>query len=122
MLYLGSLATPAFACGPDAPTSGLAILASGWIGILAGDPRWYANPIFVAVVARVMAAGELAIHDAWRWVSIVAVALAAFSLVSPAAVCDRFGTPGNHTGVLIAPYLWLGAMMCAAVLAHKQGD
>jgi hypothetical protein len=73
-------------------------------------------------MARVVTAQDRAIHDAWRLVSIVAVAFAVLSLVLPAAVCDGYGTAAKHTGVLIAPFLWLGAMLCAAALALKQGD
>ncbi len=103
--YGFSLSLPAFKC--TSPLPGYQILGMGWLGIIALDPRWYANVAFVILIFAAFRK-KIAVISA-----LLGAVLAVFSF-APAAGCG--GDPsalGMSTGLGKGGLLWVFAIFMA---------
>jgi hypothetical protein len=99
LAYGFSLALPAFRCPSNATLPGYHILAMGWLGIIAIDPRWYANVAFLMILIFTFHR-ERALKS-----SLTAGALAVFSF-APAAGCG-----GDPSALVMSQGLGSGGLL-----------
>jgi hypothetical protein len=105
--YGFSLMLPAFRCPSDATLPGYHILAMGWAGIIALDPRWYANIAFVMLLIFTFEKQRAPIA------ALIGGTLAVLS-IAPAAGCG--GDPSAlvmSKGLGIGGFLWVLAIFLA---------
>lgn len=100
----------------------------GWAGMLALDPRWFANVGFVVLVWRTLSGGKATAPV----IASVTLLLALASFASAAGCTGGGGAPGESTGLALGGYLWVAAVVLAvmanlfarpenAVRSHEAG-
>lgn len=110
-LYLVSLGLPALQC-TRYDVVGAHVLATGWLGILVLDPRWYANLGFAWIVLSVL----FKWRPAHPLVVLLIVACAIASPFLPAMGCgDGGGAPAMSTGLGVGGYAWIAGLLVAVV-------
>lgn len=117
--YGASLFSRPFACVNGPGLWGYEVLMSGWAGLLALDPRWYANPLmlWMACCALFGWRGRFTLFGA---VLCIGLALAS---VLPALGCA--GDPGSMAvsrGLKAGGYLWLVSVVLVAVCAIRPAS
>jgi hypothetical protein len=120
LLYAASLMLPAFSCygGVDG-MSGLSVLVVGWMGLLEGDPRWFANPLFFVIFVLSMMVRTIASRGAVAlacMLAILAIALAIGALIAPASGCPRGDYVSRATGLADGGVVWVIAVTSLSVL------
>ena len=117
--YGASLATPAFVCERGTGFLGYEVLTTGWVGLLALDPRWLGNPLALWMICSAM----------FGWRNKFTVLGAVFTLVLaagsvlPAIGCA--GDPGSAAmslGLGPGGYLWIAAISTVAICAMRQAS
>ena len=110
---------PAFSCGDGDGMSGFYVLAAGWMGALAGDPRWFANPLFIAIFVHALILRSLPSRGALllaALLAIVAAALAIGAVVAPASGCPMGDYVGRATGLAPGGVTWVVAVTGLSVI------
>lgn len=107
-LYAASLFYPAFACSSKS-FLGYEVLAIGWAGLLALDPRWFANIGFWVLMYRTLSSTR---RIAPRALGVTAL-LAITSFIPAAGCAARGGAPGISTGLALGGFLWVGSAVIA---------
>jgi len=106
LAYIGSLFLPAFEFAQEPSVGGLQVLLLGWLGLLALNPAWLANPLFfVALYSTIIGKYRRA-----RWMGACAVLLGSMSLLAKEWYFDESrGTPILRLGP--AFYLWMASLI-----------
>ena len=124
VLYAASLALPAFECGGDRPflrfarsddPLGILIFGFGWLGLMVGEFRWFANLPFLFMVLQMLA------KPGWtkRFVYPLLVAPIALScLFVPAMACGNNYELSKSLG--IGGYLWVVSVLSVSVIYTMQ--
>lgn len=116
-LYGASLAAPAFVCGQGKSLLGYEVLMSGWLGLLALDPRWLANPLALWMFCSALF-GSRSKYTVLG--AVFTLVLAAGSLL-PAVGCA--GAPGSAALALgpgTGAWLWIVAVSALAICAMRD--
>jgi len=119
--YLLSIFLPAVSCG-GGTVPGYDILATGWLGIILLEFRWYANPMFVVIAARVWKAKNSPLPGAWLFLAVVMTTLGVLSIFVPAQACGDAGTIAYNSGLAIGGYLWVASILIVTLTAFRQGQ
>jgi hypothetical protein len=122
-LYGASLLLPAFSCVHTKSFPGYGVLAFGYMGLLALDPRWFANIGFALLLIATLRS-KPAVRPG---VGGVTAMLALFSFAGAAGCEGGGGAPEVSTGLALGGYLWVSALAlaCAAnfsVREHQATD
>ena len=107
-LFMVSLMSPAMICRYGATRSGVEILEYGWAGLLVLDPRWYANPMAVWLIFRMLLAksGRLTLG-----LSTLMLLCVIASPLFPSYACGGgAGGPELSTGLASGGYYWMVSM------------
>lgn len=128
--FLISLFLPAFDCGPYQKSgTGLGVLAFGVLGLVFGDLRWLANPLFVLMNFRLFSVGIGWVFPEsnrepqsgklfWLLPPILASILALASLIEPAEVCGDEGSGFRMSdGLLSGGYFWVCSMLLTSLFS-----
>lgn len=108
LVYGIALFRPAYVC-PTTDMMGYEILAIGWIGLLALDPRWFANVGFAILLYKTFQN---------RPASMTAMLTGLLSLTAflPSAACGGpGGAPDVSKGLAQGGFLWIAAIWIACV-------
>lgn len=109
-LYLVSLALPALGDADSPPYIGVAVLLTGWMGVLLNEYRWFANPFFiVALIGLSMPR----VTPAWvKGTAFVGLVLALSSLL-PISLpgCDEASICKVPAERLAGAYIWMAAYL-----------
>jgi|688.fasta_scaffold637574_2 hypothetical protein len=109
--YACSLFLPAFTCGSNESFPGWGVLALGWMGLITGDPRWFANLGFILLTVACLRPSTSRHPIAAGITALLALA----SFVAPAAGCEGgSGTPNWSTGLDLGGYLWVAAVVASS--------
>lgn len=110
--FLASLASPVFLM-EDYPDDryqfGIETLASGWLGPLYGEFRWYANLIFIYVIYKLLAGRPVFC----RWLLFLALSLSAATMLFP--------YHRNTYGKFDHMYSWFGARSFSDIISFEFG-
>lgn len=114
LLYLGSLALPAFDLeqGNDSYYLGLVVVL---LGALSLDPRWLANPLWLVGMACLWKKRRLAALLTLAAASILA--LLCLGYVGTSIAQNESGTKTTILGMGPGYYLWLSSLLVATALA-----
>jgi len=93
---------------------GYEIAWSGWMAILALDPRWFANPLALLIVVSVFRDKSLSRASIY---SILVLVAALSCLAVPAMACGSgAGGPEPSSGLRMGGYLWIASMSILALV------
>ena len=111
LLYASSLPLPAFTCAFGAKGyEGYGVLMIGWMSLISLDPRWLANIGFFLLVYWCFHKPK---HAPGTSGASILLALAS---LAPAAACPGGGgAPAPSTGLSYGGWLWIAAVICAAL-------
>ena len=112
-LYISSLMTPAFYIDENQVLRmGYEVLATGWIGIILLEPRWYANIIYLYVCFSVFKGSRSGSGIA----ALFSLLLALSSLIIPIHVLNNATReiPVDHLG--IGAYVWAIAIFLTSFI------
>lgn len=114
LLYLGSLALPAFDLeqGDDGYYLGLVLVLFGALNL---DPRWLANPLWIIGMACLWKKRRLAALLTLAAASILS--LLCLSYVGTSIAQNASGTKTTILGMGPGYYLWLSSLLVATALA-----
>jgi hypothetical protein len=110
-LYAASLALPVFTCQHTKSFLGYGVLLVGYMGLLALDPRWFANLGFALLVIASLKSNPVVRPG----VIGVTALLALFSFAGAAGCEGGGGAPEVSTGLALGGYLWVAALALACV-------
>jgi hypothetical protein len=119
-LYALSLLLPAVTCAGGGDVPGWGILLMGWLGLLALDPRWFANLLFVLMAAHSLVgtperrsrAGAVML-TVWP---VAAATLAIASLTLDVYACgDGAGSVSKVRAMAVGAYFWATAILAMSV-------
>jgi hypothetical protein len=111
--FVASLFYPVFNCRGVSRHMGYELAWSGWMAILALDPRWFANPLAFLILMAVFR--DRALKRASLYSALILVA-ALSCLVIPAMACGSgAGGPEVSTGIEMGGYLWVASMSMMAI-------
>jgi hypothetical protein len=118
-LYVASLMLPAFSCPNTTSPLGYEVLLTGWLGIIALDPRWIANVGFLWFVIATLFT-KVARPPLWLFGAMALLALFSFA---PAAGCGGAGgAPGVSKGLALGGYLWVAAMALVLIVGLSRSS
>jgi hypothetical protein len=91
--------------------SGIEILLMGWLGPLALNLAWYANPFFLFACFKLSTGGQAA-----TWASVIAILLAADTFRFRELLLNEGGTTTDLYGYGIGSLLWLVVILFVLVI------
>ena len=119
-LYALSLLLPAVTCSVGSELPGWTILLMGWLGLIALDPRWLGNLLFLGMALHLLfsapkqrsRAGAITL-TLWP---IAAATLAIGSLTLDVYACgDGAGSVSKVRALAVGAYLWATAILAMSV-------
>jgi hypothetical protein len=105
--YAASLFLPAFSCAHTAGFPGYIILAVGYMGLLALDPRWFGNLGFAFLLFLTLKTSARSRPGFVGGTALLALA----ALFSAPACGGAGGAPVISTGLALGGYLWMAALL-----------
>ncbi len=115
--YGASLATPAFICAKGEGFLGYEVLMTGWVGLLALDPRWLANPLALWMLCSALfgSRGKYTVLG-----GVFTLVLAAASVLPAIGCAGDPGTAAMSLGLGAGGYLWIAAVSAVAICAMRE--
>lgn len=108
--YGWAMVLPTWLCAGD-PLVGSWVLTSGWLGLIAFEPRWFCNALLPLTLLALFA-GERLIP--W-WASMLIALVAATTLFGPYFCAGSAGSLGIGTGPASGQLLWVSSMFLFAL-------
>lgn len=111
-LFVASLFLPAITCQHRAGPAGLEVLRIGWAGLLVLDPRWYANPMALVLIYRLLFVKTAGFNPV---LGVFILACAVLSPIPAMACGGGAGGPEASVGLELGGFLWMVSMVTIAI-------
>ena len=118
-LFVMSLLSPAMVCRYGETRSGLDILSYGYAGLFVLDPRWYANPMALWLIFRMLfrKPRRVRVRVTLAIVGFVLLCVLTSPLIPAMACGGGAGGPTTSEGLAYGGYLWMLSMTIIALCA-----
>ncbi|MES2322301.1 MAG: hypothetical protein V4633_08575 [Pseudomonadota bacterium] len=117
-LFVVSLFLPAITCQHRAARVGLDVLSTGWAGLLMLDPRWYANPMALVLVYRLLFVKTAGFNPV---LGVLILFCAILSPLPSMACGGGAGGPEASVGLEPGGFLWMVSMITIAICGLGKG-